>query len=178
MNDWSNLKDGELLLAYASLMEELRTRGIVRSSNNPVGDFTEFLVARALGLNLLGQSAAGHDATDASGVRYQIKGRRPTEHNKSVQLGIMRNLEFRPFDVLAAVIYSSTFSVSYAALIPIEVVSELGSFSKHSNGQVFHFRRSLLNDPRVTDITVKVSATQQGAPADVLASASLQQERG
>jgi hypothetical protein len=167
MNDWSNFKDGELLLAYASLMEELRSRGIVRSSNNPVADFTEFLVARALGLALESKSAAGHDATDTSGVRYQIKGRRPTEHNKSVQLGIMRNLSARPFDVLAAVVYSPIFSVSYAGLIPIEVVRELGHFSKHSNGQVFHFRRSVLDDPRVTDITSRLSATQQGAPADV-----------
>lgn len=173
MNDWNTFKDGELLLAYASLMEELRSRGIVRSSNNPVADFTEFLVARALGLTLEGKSVAGHDATDMSGIRYQIKGRRPTEHNRSVQLGIMRNLSSRPFDLLAAVIYSPTFSVAYAGLIPIEVVSELGRFSKHSNGQVFHFRQSVLNDPRVTDITGKLTATQQGAPVDGLASASL-----
>ena len=111
MNDWSSLKDSDLLLTYASLMEELRSRGMVRSSNNPVADLTEFLVAKALGLALEGRSAAGHDATDSSGVRYQIKGRRPTEHNRSVQLGIMRNLSARPFDVLAAVIYSPTFSV-------------------------------------------------------------------
>ena len=163
MNDWSTLKDGELLLTYASLMEELRSRGIVRSSNNPVADFTEFLVARALELTLEGKSAAGHDAVDRFGIRYQIKGRRPTEHNKSVQLGIMRNLSSRPFDVLAAVIYSPTFSVSYAGIIPIEVVSELGRFSKHSNGQVFHFRRSVLNDPRVTEITSKIRAAQHGA---------------
>jgi|TARA_R110000851_G_scaffold39955_1_gene101034 hypothetical protein len=166
VKDWSDLKDGELLLAYASLMEELRSRGIVRSSNNPIADCTEFLVARALGLSILAQSAAGHDATDAAGVRYQIKGRRPTEHNKSVQLGIMRNLASRPFDVLAAVIYSPTFSVSYAGLIPIEVVAELGHFSKHSNGQLFHFRRSVLNDPRVTDISSRLRATQQGAAPD------------
>jgi hypothetical protein len=178
MIDWGSMKDGELLLAYASLMEELRTRGIVRSSNNPVADFTEFLVARALGLTLEGKSAAGHDAIDTTGVRYQIKGRRPTEHNRSVQLGIMRNLSSRPFDVLAAVIYSPTFSVSYGGVIPIEVVSELGHFSKHSNGQVFHFRRSVLNDPRVTDITDKLAAAQHGAPADGLAAASLGQARG
>lgn len=165
MNGWSNLDDGELLRTYASLMEELRSRGIVRSSNNPVADFTEFLVARALGLTLEGKSAAGHDAIDTSGVRYQIKGRRPTEHNRSVQLGIMRNLSSRPFDVLAAVIYSPTFSVSYGGLIPIEVVSEFGHYSKHSNGQIFHFRRSVLNDPRVTDITSRLSVAQQGAPA-------------
>lgn len=136
MNDWGSMKDGELLLAYASLMEELRTCGIVRSSNNPVADFTEFFVARALGLTLDGKSAAGHDALDTTGVRYQIKGRRPTEHNKSVQLGIM------------------------------------------CTGTNFHFRRSVLNDPRVTDITEKLAAAQQGAPADGLAAASLRQARG
>lgn len=163
MNDWSIFKDDELLLAYASLMDELRSRGIVRSSNNPVADFTEFLVARTLGLTLEGKSAAGHDAIDISGIRYQIKGRRQTEHNNSVQLGIMRNLSSRPFDVLAAVIYSPKFSISYGGLIPIEVVAELGRFSKHSNGQIFHFRRSVLDDPRVTDITDKLCAVQQGA---------------
>ncbi len=166
MNDWSTFKDRELLLTYASLMEELRSRGVIRSANNPVADFSEYLVARALGLTLESKSAAGHDATDTAGVRYQIKGRRRTEHNKSVQLGIMRNLSARPFDVLAAVIYSHTFSVSYAGLIPIEVVSELGRFSSHSNGQIFHFRRSVLDDPRVTDITDRLIATQSAGRED------------
>jgi hypothetical protein len=175
MKDWSTQKDADLLLVYASLIEELRSRGIVRSSNNPVADFTEFLVARALGLTLLGKSAAGHDATDTSGVRYQIKGRRPTEQNKSVQLSIIRNLSSRPFDMLAAVIYSPTFSVSYAGLIPIEVVSELGHFSKHSNGQVFHFRRSVLKDPRVTDITGTLRDILEGTPVGGLAVPSLHQ---
>jgi hypothetical protein len=158
--DWKPLDNTQLLQAYASLMSELRARGVVRSSNNPVADFTESLIARSLGLELLGQSAAGHDAVDRAGIKYQIKGRRLSEQNKSTQLSVMRNLEQRPFDLLAAVIYSPNFSVEYAALIPIEVVQESGRFSEHSNGHIFHFRRSVLNDQRVKDITSRMATSQ------------------
>ena len=157
--DWSKSNEAELFCAYTSLMEELRARGVIRSSNNPVADYAETLVSRSLGLSLLGRSAAGYDATDTSGVRYQIKGRRLTQENGSTQLGIMRNLSSRPFDLLAAVVFSRTFTVLYAALIPIEIVAESGRYSSHSNGQIFHFRRSVLNDPRVTDITTKLGST-------------------
>jgi hypothetical protein len=139
-------------------MEELRSRKVIRSSNNPVADYTELLVSSVLGLSLLGRSAAGYDATDVSGVRYQIKGRRITTHNKSTRLSAIRNLDSRPFDILAAVIYTSNFEIDYAALIPIEMIAELSGFSKHINGSFFHFRRSVLNDPRVTNITSKLVA--------------------
>ena len=139
-------------------MTELRDRGIVRSSNNPVADYTETLVSRALGLSLESQSQAGYDARGADGTRYQIKGRRLTAHNKSTQLSALRNLAQRPFDVLAAVAYSQDLSVLYGALIPIEVVTELSRFTAHSNSHIFMFRRSVLEDSRVTDITAALVA--------------------
>lgn len=104
--DWSQLDDEQLLGAYCSLMAELKDRGVVRSSNNPVADYTETLVSRALGLSFESQSQAGYDARGADGTRYQIKGRRLTSHNKSTQLSALRNLANRPFDTLAAVAYS------------------------------------------------------------------------
>ena len=156
--DWSQLDDKQLLGAYCSLMAELKDRGVVRSSNNPVADYTETLVSRALGLSLESQSQAGYDARDADGTRYQIKGRRLTSHNKSTQLSALRNLANRPFDTLAAVAYSQDLSVLYGALIPIEVVTELSRFSTHSNSHIFMFRRNVLEDSRVTDITAALSA--------------------
>jgi hypothetical protein len=152
--DWSPLDDKQLLGAYCSLMSALRDRGIVRSSNNPVADYTETLVSRALGLSLESQSQAGYDARGADGTRYQIKGRRLTSHNKSTQLSALRNLGLRPFDTLAAVAYSQDLSVLYGALIPIE----LSRFSIHSNSHIFMFRRNVLEDSRVTDITAALSA--------------------
>lgn len=156
--DWSQLNDKQLLGAYCSLMTELRDRGVVRSSNNPVADYTETLVSRALGLSLESQSQAGYDARGADGTKYQIKGRRFTTHNKSTQLSALRNLAQRPFDTLAAVAYSQDLAVLYGALIPIGVVLELSRFSAHSNSHIFMFRRNVLEDPRVTDITSALTA--------------------
>ncbi|HVI57750.1 MAG TPA: hypothetical protein VM619_02600 [Luteimonas sp.] len=156
--DWSQFNDKQLLGAYCSLMAVLKERGIVRSSNNPVADYTESLVSRALGLTLESQSQAGFDARGTDGTRYQIKGRRLTSHNKSTQLSALRNLAQRPFDVLAAVAYSADLTVLYGALIPIDAVAELSRFSKHSNSHIFMFRRAVLEDSRVTDISASLSA--------------------
>ena len=155
---WSTLTDKELLSSYCSIMTTLKERGIVRSANNPVADYTESLVSNALGLSLEGQSQAGFDATDPSGRRYQIKGRRLTAHNTSPQLSAIRNLDKKPFDLLAAVAYDANLSVLYAALIPVELVAELSRFSKHSNSHVLIFRRNILDNPHVTDITQPLAA--------------------
>jgi len=54
-------------------------------------------------------SAAGHDAVDAAGVRYEIKARRLTPHSQSRQLSVIRNLKSKPFDQLAAVLVDENF---------------------------------------------------------------------
>lgn len=154
--DWSTQSQKELLRTYASLMEELRARGICRSSNNPVADYTEGLVASRLGLHLSNNSTAGYDATDAAGLRYQIKGRRLTPHNQSTQLSALRNLTSKPFDWLAAVIYNSDFTVAYGGLIPCSVVLQHAVFRPHVNAHIFLMRRSVLALPGVADISAKL----------------------
>src|SRR3989304_1084090 len=63
----------DLLGLYAHVVEELRRRGVTRSSNNPVADYAEYLCERALSLTRTETSAKGFDATDSAGTRYQIK---------------------------------------------------------------------------------------------------------
>lgn len=46
MVDTDELTDRQLLGLHCLAMEALRQRGVVRSSNNPVADHTETLVAR------------------------------------------------------------------------------------------------------------------------------------
>ena len=154
--DWPAFSNQQLLGLYAELMEVLRTRGVVRSSNNPVADFTEGLVAKALGLEVCGNSNSGYDATDPDGIRYQIKGRRVTPQNASTQLSAMRRLQDRPFDIMAAVLFNPDFTVRYAALVPIEAVLKYSNFVEHTNSYTFLFRPSVLEDPLVQDITSKV----------------------
>ena len=68
--DWSTFDDRKLLSAYCALMAELKDRGVVRSANNPVADYSETLVSRALGLSLEARSKAGYDALGGDGTRY------------------------------------------------------------------------------------------------------------
>nr|VFK21824.1 MAG: hypothetical protein BECKLPF1236B_GA0070989_12775 [Candidatus Kentron sp. LPFa] len=83
----SVMSEARLLRLHASIINELKARGVVRTRNNPIGDYyTEWLVAEALDLELTDNCAAGYDATNSNGKRYQIKGRRITPENNSRQL--------------------------------------------------------------------------------------------
>ena len=148
---------GDLLRFYCDVLNELRRRGVIRSTNNPVADYTEHLVADALGLTRTDSSASGHDAVDADRKRYQIKGRRLTPQNPSTQLSAIRDLPARPFDYLAAVIYHPDFTIDYAALIPFEVVAERSQYQEHTNSYRFFMKRKVLDDPRVNDITGRLA---------------------
>ncbi len=156
--DLSGHTVNDLLQLYAGVLHELRRRGVTRSTNNPVADYTEHLVSRQLGLELCRNSVSGFDATDADGHRYQIRGRRLTPENPSTELSALRNLQSRPFDFLIAVIHRSDIAVDYAAQVPYEAVREQSRYSKHTNAHRFLMRRSVLNDPRVTDATSRLVA--------------------
>lgn len=148
-----DLTDRQLLDLHCAVMDALRQRGVIRSANNPVADYTETLVARALNATLAAGSQAGFDAVGPDGTRYQIKGRRLTAANKSTQLSALRNLASNPFDQLAAVVFNSNLHVEYAALIPLDVVKRVGRYRVHTNAHTLHFRRKLLSEPDVVDIT-------------------------
>ena len=142
----------ELLMLYAEAIEELRRRKVVRTANNPIGDYTEWLVSNVLGLRTVQNSAAGYDAETKMGVRVQIKGRRVTKRSRSTQLSPIRNLADKNFDEMVAVIFDEDYGIKEAILIPHEVVTEYGVYRQHVNGHILHIRGKLLEDPRVRTI--------------------------
>ena len=155
-----NLRDltvKELLQHHTSILEELKRRKIVRTKNNPVGDYTEWLVAKGLGLDLAGNSSSGYDGIDSEGVKIQIKGRRTTPENKSRQLSAIRKYEANEFDHLVAVIFNENFEIIEVRLIPHEVVGCYSKFREHVNAHILVLKGAILDDPRVTDITEKLS---------------------
>lgn len=142
-----------LLSTHSNIMDELRRRSIIRTYNNPVSDFTEWLVSSKMKLSLSQKSQAGYDAIDEKGLRYQIKGRRVTELNKSRQLGVIRNLADKKFDFLVGVILNTDYSVRYAALIPYRLVGKLSKYNEHQNGNILYLKEKVLNERGVKDIT-------------------------
>lgn len=101
----------DLLGLWAAIMRELRDRGLIRSSNNPVADLAEGYVAGRLELTLATTVTAGYDAAAPDGTRYQVKGRRMTAVNQRRAFGFLRNLPAREFDFLALVTFEEDFAV-------------------------------------------------------------------
>jgi hypothetical protein len=114
---------------------------------NPVGH--EWLVAKALKLELESNSKAGYDGVSKKGIRYQIKGQRVTPTDNSRQLSSIRKLEDKQFDYTAAVIYDENFDVLEARLIPHEVVLEYAKYIKHVNGHKLSMKGPIMTDKRV-----------------------------
>lgn len=150
--DLKELTAKELLQLHSSIIDELKLRKIVRTKNNPVGDYTEWLVAKGLRLELAGNSSAGYDGTDSEGLKIQIKGRRITPDNKSRQLSAIRKLKEKAFDQLAAVIFNENYEIIDAVLIPHEVIEEYATYRSHVNAHILHLKGPILNDPRIKDI--------------------------
>lgn len=146
-----------LLRLHVAVVDELRLRGVARTNNNPVADYTEHLVSSRLGLRLAGNSSSGYDAIGSDGRRYQIKGRRVTGSSRSAELSAIRNLEGDTFDVLVAVVFQPDFSVGYAVELPREVVCELARYSKHTNSHRLVLRRGVLDDPRTVDLSARLA---------------------
>ncbi|MBL8763137.1 MAG: hypothetical protein JNM07_02575 [Phycisphaerae bacterium] len=138
---------------HARILDELRRRELVRSSNNPVADLAELVASRALGLTLVSKSSAGHDAVDAAGNRYQVKGRRVTAHNKSRQLSFIRGLESKPFDSLVGILFDADFRVTKACVVPIDTVRTCCAFVAKVNGHRFLLRDAVWKIPGVKDVT-------------------------
>jgi hypothetical protein len=151
------LSELELLRLHASILAELRSRKVCRTSNNPVADYTEWLVAQRLGLRLVQNSRAGHDAVGPDGTKYQIKGRRLTTRNGSTQLSAIRNLVEHDFDVLVGVMFNEDYSVAYAFAVPHAVVSEKAAYQAHTNSHRFFLRPALRDEPGVDDITEQMT---------------------
>ena len=157
--DLKNLEDKELLQLYGKLMEELRQRKLIRSSNNPVSDYAEKIVCEKLKLSLTGKSSKGYDAIDENtGTRYQIKARRLTSHNRSRQLGVIRNLGQKLFDYLIAVIFNESFEPVEIWKIPLDTIPKYARYSEHQNGHILVLTGKLLEDKTVTSVSDSTKA--------------------
>ena len=151
--DLTVLTESELLQIHADVIDELVNRGVVRTGNNPIGDYTEWLVCERLGLLLQPNSRASYDGIDSQGNRYQIKGRRTKRATGNVQLSVIRNLEQQGFDFLIAVVYNSDYTIRFAAKIPHSIVSEIATYRAHVNGHVPIIRENVLDRQGVVNIT-------------------------
>lgn len=147
------LSELELLRRYYQIIDELKTRKVVRTYNNPVADYAEWLVAKKLNLKLSISSHKGYDAIGKSGKRYQIKARRLRPLKPSRQMGVIRNLKNKEFDILIGILFNEKLDVEFAYAIPIKIILKFAQWSKHQNGYILQLRGSILTAKSVKNIT-------------------------
>lgn len=154
----------DLLALRGRIDDELRDRGVVRTGNGPVGDYAEALFAHAFGWTLEANCATGHDAVDASGLRYQIKARREGRSAGVRQLGAIRRLHDRDFDWLAAVILDSGFGVRRALMMPHALVAALAKRVELTNSWRLMLSDRLWTITGVRDVTAQLNEAQKTLP--------------
>lgn len=155
-----SLGSPELLALHARIMEELRKRGVLRSSNNPVADLTEFLFCRAFHWEPAPKSNKGFDASDGDGSKYEVKGCRLTRHNKSRQLSAIRDLPDQNFDTLAAALFNEDYTVMRAALIPHPIVMARAPYVGYTKSYQFVLRDDVWEESGVRDVTAELQGVK------------------
>lgn len=165
-------KVNELLELHGAVIEELRERKIVRSANGPIGDYAEFLFAKAFGWTLVNNSKKGYDAVDENDRTYQIKSRRITPHNKSRQLSSLRKLPEKHFDFLAGILFNVDYSVYRAIIVPHKLIEPRSRFHTHTNGWIFRLEDDVWSLPTAKDVTPHLKAAA-AALADLATSQPL-----
>ena len=147
----SAMTEIELLKTHAATIDELMRRNVVKTRNNPIGDYTAWRVCQALKLDMESNRNKSFDAIDNRGVRYKIKGRR--DESSSVQLSVIRNLNDVEFDILIAVVFNNDFSIRLAVRMPHQAVARMSKFRRHVNGHILTLTDSIMSETDVSDIT-------------------------
>ena len=153
MKKFATMTEKELLVYTFEIMNELKERGIIRTKNNPIADYCEWLVANKFEWILENSSKVGYDVVDASGLRVQIKCRVVGSGSNSRQLGVIRKLDENTFDYLIAILFDEKVEVISAYKISKELIKEYAKFSAHQNGHILSLKGDLLADKQIRDIT-------------------------
>ncbi|NHC13677.1 DUF6998 domain-containing protein [Motilibacter deserti] len=147
---------GELLAGYAATLAELRARGVLRTANAPAGDYGEWLVARAFGVELEANSAKSYDLVLDDGRRVQVKTRVVSDppRNGQLQTSVFRSWGF---DLAGLVLLrEEDYHVVRAVLLPRDVVQQRARRSEHVNGASLQMTPELLRDPAAEDVTERL----------------------
>lgn len=139
---------GDLLGDWAAVMRELRSRGVIRTNNNPVGDIAETIVHGHYGGERANFSQAGWDVKTAAGERIQVKSMRTTPTTTRKNLSPIRD---REYDSIVVVLFDEEFQVTDGLKLTRGIAEELASWRAHVNGHVLYVNR-LLADPRVEHV--------------------------
>lgn len=123
------LEDLQLFAKWREVMEEMRRRGLIRSTNRPViGDYAEVLVARALDAQRPPGPDTGVDLVTPDNIGVQVKARRDPAGGRATHFDIT-HLKERRFESFVGVVFREDFTVRSAWQMGWHLVDELATES-------------------------------------------------
>ncbi len=141
---------GQLLGTYASILEELRKRGLVRTNNAPVGDLAEYAASIVYEGTLAPNSEKSYDLIASDGRRIQVKVRniRP-ETSPSAVFSVIRSFGF---DACIFVLIDTLNDRVQGAFEWTDTeVKEFGIHREHTNGIAIRVSQARLHGIDLTD---------------------------
>lgn len=155
MEDLESLTVRELLALWAGTLRELRSRGVVRTLNNPIGDIAEELVARHYGGERGTFSQAAWDVRVGEDL-LQVKALRRAGSRGRRNLSVVRHDD--GYTAVIAVVFTEDLRVDHAIRIPREVVNTMFPHRPHVNGRVIVMGSKLRAHPDVTVVEISDAA--------------------
>lgn len=153
----------ELLRLEASIVRELRHRGLVRTNNKPLGDIAEQIVLAARGGVLEPNSTRSHDLTDSQGQRFQVKA---MTNRASGRSGVFSPFRSFDFDTAVFLVFSAeTFELTLGREIPADIVQAVARYSRHTNAHQPTFRQI---ENLGNDVTDEMRAAYEALDVDVV----------
>ena len=141
---------GELLGAYATILGELRLRGLVRTNNAPIGDLAEYACAIVYGGALAPNSEKSYDLVAADGRRVQVKVRNMRADTRpSSVFSVIRSFAF---DVcIFVLIDTESQRVRGAYEWTVDQVQEHSVHREHTNGATIRVNQARRFGTDLTD---------------------------
>ncbi len=139
----------DLWVQWRDALAELKRRGVLRSTGGPVGDYAEYLVATAFGLERASYPNPHWDAKAADGTRYSVKARRWSRKQRPTRVRI-GDCDDTAFDRLVLVLFDDGMTILEAVTLPVAAVRSL---ALGSGSATYTTVGRLLGSPDAVDCT-------------------------
>lgn len=153
----------DLLRRYAAILAELRARGVVRTSNAPLGDYAEWLALRVYGGTLAPNSAKSYDIATA-GRRIQVKARTWAEGDGAGGVfSVFRTFDFDIATLL--VVRRDSYEILSATEVLPDVIKAAARWSNHVRGWLLPVKKA----PSLgVDVTMRFQTAGGQDPSELI----------
>ncbi|MBE3076996.1 hypothetical protein HA387_00960 [Clavibacter michiganensis subsp. michiganensis] len=129
----------QLLASHVAVLDELLSRGVVRTRNSPLGDLAETIALRAYGGTLAPNSEKSYDLTTPSGRRIQVKARLVNSADRrSKNFSAFRSFDFD--DALFLLFDATSYDLIWARELTSETTRAIGRRVEHTNSSAIVVR--------------------------------------